>query len=67
MRVNLPFCEYYTGDLPPNHGSIATPNEITIGYLKQDLDFEDGRTVQEEAEQAFHAVKKIEQEIELLT
>ena len=52
------------GDLPPNHGSIATPNEITIGYLKQDLDFEDGRTVQEEAEQAFQAVKKIEQEIE---
>lgn len=48
----------------PNEGSLATPNQITIGYLRQDLDFEDGRTVQEEAEQAFQAIKKVEQDID---
>ena len=47
----------------PNEGSLATPNQITIGYLKQDLDFEDGRSVQEEAEQAFQKIKSIEQQI----
>ena len=44
-------------------GSLATPNQITIGYLKQDLDFEDGRTVQQEAEQAFQKIKWLEQQI----
>ena len=52
-----------SGEQAPNEGSLATPNQITIGYLKQDLDFEDGRTVQEEAEQAFQAIKKLEQDI----
>ena len=47
-----------------NSGSLATPNRITIGYLKQDLDFEDGRTVQQEAEQAFQKIKWLEQQIE---
>ncbi|MGC6490502.1 MAG: ABC-F family ATP-binding cassette domain-containing protein [Flavobacteriales bacterium] len=48
----------------PNNGSISTPNESTVGYLKQDLDFEDGRTVQAEAEQAFSEIKKLERDIE---
>ena len=52
-----------SGEQMPNEGSLATPNEITIGYLKQDLDFEDGRTVQEEAEQAFQNIKKLEKQI----
>ena len=47
----------------PNEGSLAMPNQITIGYLKQDLDFEDGRSVQEEAEQAFQKIKSLEQQI----
>ena len=52
-----------SGEQMPNEGSLATPNQITIGYLKQDLDFEDGRTVQEEAEQAFQKIKRLEQQI----
>ena len=53
------------GKQTPNTGSLATPNKITIGYLKQDLDLkEDGRTVQEEAEQAFQKIKFLEQKIE---
>ena len=53
-----------SGEQTPNTGSLATPNKIRIGYLKQDLDFEDGRTVQEEAEQAFQRIKFLEQKIE---
>ena len=53
-----------SGEQMPNSGSLATPNRITIGYLKQDLDFEDGRTVQQEAEQAFQKIKWLEQQIE---
>lgn len=52
------------GDLKPNEGDISTPNKITIGFLKQDLEFHSGRSVKEEAEQAFVEIKKIEQEIE---
>ncbi len=52
-----------SGEQMPNAGSLATPNQITIGYLKQDLDFEDGRTVEQEAEQAFQKIKLLEQQI----
>lgn len=52
------------GDLKPNEGDISTPNKITIGFLKQDLEFHSGRSVKEEAEQAFVEIKKIEHEIE---
>ena len=48
------------GEQPPMAGSISTPNEITIGYLKQDIEFEEGRTVKEEAETAFKELKVIE-------
>lgn len=54
------------GDLNPNEGGISTPNKITIGFLKQDLEFQSGRSVKEEAEQAFVEIKKIEQEIEFV-
>jgi ATP-binding cassette subfamily F protein 3 len=53
----------FSGEQKANEGSISTPNESTIGYLRQDLEFEEGRTVQEEAEQAFQEIKKLEQQI----
>lgn len=53
-----------SGDIKANQGTISTPNESTIGFLKQDLEFEDGRTVKEEAEQAFSAIKTLEGDIE---
>ena len=31
-----------------NNGNISSPNRIKIGYLKQDLDFIDGKTVLED-------------------
>ncbi len=44
----------------PNEGNISIPNGVTIGYLMQDLDFEDGRTVLEEAQTAFEYLNDIE-------
>ena len=38
-----------SNNLTPNQGSVAIPNGLILGYLTQDLDFEDGRTVIEEA------------------
>jgi ATP-binding cassette subfamily F protein 3 len=52
-----------SGEQKANEGSISMPNESTIGYLTQDLEFDEGRTVQEEAEQAFQEIKKLEQQI----
>nr|ADI17805.1 ATPase components of abc transporters with duplicated ATPase domains [uncultured Sphingobacteriales bacterium HF0130_33B19] len=45
----------------PNDGSISIQNGIIIGYLTQDLEFEDGRTVLEEAQTAFEYLNDIEQ------
>tara|TARA_Y100000991_G_scaffold212607_1_gene197002 strand:+ start:131 stop:2086 length:1956 start_codon:yes stop_codon:yes gene_type:complete len=52
-----------SGELSPNEGSISTPNDSTLGYLRQDLDFEEGRTVQQEAELAFKEIKELEEKI----
>ncbi|RYZ80089.1 MAG: ABC-F family ATP-binding cassette domain-containing protein, partial [Proteobacteria bacterium] len=45
-------------------GSIATEKEIRLGFLKQDIDFEQGRTVLEEAYQAFEEIKLVEGKID---
>ena len=52
-----------SGEQSPNDGSISTPNDCTLGYLRQDLDFEEGRTVQQEAELAFKEIKELEEKI----
>jgi ATP-binding cassette subfamily F protein 3 len=52
-----------SGEQSPNEGSISTPNESTLGYLRQDLEFKEGRTVQQEAELAFKEIKELEEKI----
>ena len=52
-----------SGEQSPNEGSISTPNDSTLGYLPQDLDFEEGRTVQQEAELAFKEINELEEKI----
>ncbi len=47
-------------------GEIAKEKGTSIGFLKQDIDFEEGRTVLEEAYQAFEDIKDIEQKLELI-
>lgn len=45
-------------------GQIAKDKDISIGFLKQDIDFEKGRTVLEESHEAFTKIKKIERHLE---
>jgi len=52
------------GDIAPDSGSIATEKEVKIGFLRQDIDFEQGRTVLEEAYQAFTEIKHTERKLE---
>jgi len=47
-----------------NNGNISSPNEIKFGYLKQDLDFIDGKTVLEDAQSAFTEINKLEKKLE---
>lgn len=53
-----------SGDISPDSGVIATEKEVKIGFLRQDIDFVKGRTVLEEAYQAFAEIKNAEAKIE---
>lgn len=55
-----------SGEMPLDQGQIARDKEINIGFLKQDIDFEEGRTVLEEAYQAFEAIKSIEAKLDYI-
>lgn len=52
------------GDFKPDNGTIATEKEVKIGFLRQDIDFVKGRTVLEEAYQAFEEIKYYEAKID---
>ena len=52
------------GDFKPDSGTIATEKEVQMGFLRQDIDFEAGRTVLEEAYEAFIEIKKVEKKLE---
>ncbi|WP_430615062.1 ABC-F family ATP-binding cassette domain-containing protein [Flavobacterium sp. JP2137] len=51
-------------EVEPDTGSIATEKELSIGFLKQDIDFVLGRTVLDEAYQAFVDIKIVENQLE---
>ncbi|WP_422349089.1 ABC-F family ATP-binding cassette domain-containing protein [Flagellimonas sp.] len=51
-------------EMAPDTGTIATEKDIKIGFLKQDIDFEQGRTVLEESYQAFTEIKALELQLE---
>ncbi|MBC3757936.1 ABC-F family ATP-binding cassette domain-containing protein [Hyunsoonleella sp. SJ7] len=51
-------------ELEPDSGQIATDKALKIGFLKQDIDFVQGRTVLEEAYEAFTEIKALETEME---
>lgn len=50
----------------PTRGKVTAPKDCVIAYLPQHLMTEDGRTVFEEASQAFAHLKEMETEIEAL-
>ena len=45
-------------------GQIAADKDMKIGFLKQDIDFDLGKTVLEESYQAFKEIKKCEAQLE---
>ena len=50
----------------PTRGRVTTPKDCVVAYLPQHLMTEDGRTVFEEASQAFAHLKEMEADIEAL-
>lgn len=53
-----------SGEQEPDSGTIAFDKEIKLGFLKQDIEFFKGRTILEEAYQAFGDILSVEQQIE---
>lgn len=51
---------------PNGGGSIAKPNDATIGFLHQDMTLPKGKTVMQEALSAFDEVRNLEKRIEEL-
>ena len=51
-------------EIEPDSGQIAADKTLKIGFLKQDIDFVLGRTVLEEAYEAFTEIKDLEAKME---
>ncbi|QOD62384.1 ATP-binding cassette domain-containing protein [Polaribacter haliotis] len=51
-------------DLETSGGTMAFDKDIRMGFLRQDIDFVEGRTILEEAYQAFEEIKAIELELD---
>ncbi len=47
-------------DIETSGGTMAFDKDIRMGFLRQDIDFVEGRTILEEAYQAFEEIKEIE-------
>ena len=48
-----------SNNLKPNDGSVDMPKGVILGYLTQDLDFKDGKTIVQEAQTAFYDLNSI--------
>ncbi|QNM84484.1 ABC-F family ATP-binding cassette domain-containing protein [Polaribacter pectinis] len=51
-------------DLESSGGTMAFDKDIRMGFLRQDIDFVEGRTILEEAYQAFEEIKEIELQLD---
>ena len=51
-------------DFEPDTGQIAYEKDIRIGFLRQDIDFDEGKTVLDEAYQAFKEIKTLEAQLD---
>ncbi|MBR9831934.1 ATP-binding cassette domain-containing protein [bacterium] len=48
----------------PDSGNISTPSDFSLGYLPQDMEFEEGRTVWEETATVFDKLAHIQSKID---
>ena len=55
-----------SGEQEYDGGQIASDKKVSIGFLKQDIDFVKGRTVLEESYEAFKEIKKLENQLETI-
>ncbi|MFA5298773.1 MAG: ABC-F family ATP-binding cassette domain-containing protein [Lutibacter sp.] len=53
-------------DIEATGGTMAFDKEVRIGFLRQDIDFVEGRTILEEAYQAFEEIKRLEGKLETI-
>lgn len=51
---------------PSTEGEVVHEGEISVGYLSQDIDFEEGRTVWDEASQAYTQLNEIQSKIDYI-
>ena len=51
-------------DIESSAGTMAFDKDVQIGFLRQDIDFVEGRTILEEAYQAFEEIKLIELQLD---
>jgi ATP-binding cassette subfamily F protein 3 len=51
-------------DIESSAGTMAFDKDVQIGFLRQDIDFVEGRTILEEAYQAFEEIKEIEVQLD---
>lgn len=54
----------FAGLQQPTQGNVSYPKELTIGYLPQHMQLNDGNTVLEEASLAFDHIQQLEVELE---
>jgi ATP-binding cassette subfamily F protein 3 len=52
-----------SGDIENDGGTLALEKEVKIGFLRQDIDFVQGRTILEEAYQAFEEIVDLESKL----
>lgn len=53
-------------DQPASEGEVVYEGEVTVGYLSQDIDFIQGRTVWQEADSAFEQLTEIQERIDFV-
>jgi len=53
-------------EMPLDSGTIASDKDVKIGFLKQDIDFMEGRSVLEESYQAFEEIKALEEKLDVI-
>jgi ATP-binding cassette subfamily F protein 3 len=53
----------FAGIQPPSRGHVSLPKDVTIGYLPQQMQLNDGNTVLEEASLAFGHIQDMEREL----
>ncbi len=51
------------GLLPPHKGDVVIPEDVSIGYLPQEMELKSDKTVFDEALKAFDEINKLEQQL----